>query len=75
MAWCTSSAAVAESTPPDRPQIARASPTWARIDSTCSAMTEAGDQRSRQPAISRRKRVRISLPYGVWTTSGWNWIP
>ena len=28
-----------------------------------------------QPAISRRKRSRISVPYGVWTTSGWNWIP
>ena len=26
------------------------------------AITEAGDQRSRQPATSRRKRVRISLP-------------
>ena len=58
----TSSAAVAESTPPESPQIARASPTWARIASTCSSITEAGDQRSRQPAMSRRKRVRISVP-------------
>ena len=35
----------------------------------------AGDQCSLQPAISRRKRSRISVPCGVWTTSGWNWIP
>ena len=24
---------------------------------------------------SPRKRVRISFPKGVWTTSGWNWMP
>ena len=36
--------------------------------------TRATTARS-QPAISRRKRVRTSVPYGVCTTSGWNWIP
>ena len=39
------------------------------------AAREAGDHFSRQPQTSRRKRVRISVPYGVWTTSGWNWMP
>ena len=42
---------------------------------TCSSTIPAGDQVSSQPHASVRKRVRISVPYGVWTTSGWNWIP
>ena len=46
----------------DRARPARRSPTPATT-------------RSSQPATSRRKRSRISVPYGVWTTSGWNWIP
>ena len=58
----TSSAAIEESTPPERPQITRPSPTWARIASTCSAITEAGDHCCSQPAISRRKRSRMSVP-------------
>jgi hypothetical protein len=28
-----------------------------------------------QPQMSVRKRSRIALPYGVCTTSGWNWMP
>ena len=36
----TSSAATEESTPPERPQITRPSPTWAWIFSTCSAITD-----------------------------------
>ena len=39
----TSSAATEESTPPERPQITRPSPTWAWIFSTCSAITDCGD--------------------------------
>jgi hypothetical protein len=62
IARCTSTAAVAESTPPESPQIARPLPTWARMRSTCSSITEAADQVRSQPAISRRKRVRISVP-------------
>ena len=61
----TSSAAVAESTPPERPQIALASPTWAWIAEICASITEAGDHLSLAPTTSRRKRVRISVPYGV----------
>ncbi len=42
MARCTSAAATAESTPPESPQIARPSPTWARTCSTsASAMLAA----------------------------------
>ena len=58
----TSSAATEESTPPERPQITRPSPTWAWIFSTCSAITDCGDHCCSQPATSRRKRVRISVP-------------
>ena len=43
IALWTSSAATEESTPPERPQITLPSPTWARIFSTCSSITDAGD--------------------------------
>ena len=62
IALWTSSAATEESTPPERPQITRPSPTWARIRATCSAITDSGDHCCSQPAMSRRKRVRISVP-------------
>ena len=58
----TSSAATEESTPPERPQITLPSPTWAWIRATCSAITDCGDHCCSQPAMSRRKRVRISVP-------------
>ena len=74
-ALCTSSAATDESTPPERPQMTRPSPTCARIRSTCSSITDAAVQVRSQPQMSPRKRSRICVPYGVWTTSGWNWIP
>ena len=38
----TSSAATAESTPPESAQRMRSEPTWARIRSTCSSITAAG---------------------------------
>ncbi len=71
----TISAATDESTPPDRPQIARPSPTCSRISATCSSMIDAGDQSPSQPQTSKRKLLRMSVPCGVWTTSGWNWMP
>ena len=43
-ALCTSSAATAESTPPDSAQRTRSRPTCARIRSTCSSITAAGVQ-------------------------------
>jgi hypothetical protein len=58
----TSSAATEESTPPESPQITLPSPTWALICLTCSAITDCGDHCSSHPAISRRNRVRISVP-------------
>ena len=58
----TSSAATEESTPPESPQITRPSPTWACTFATCSAITDSGDHCCSQPATSRRKRVRISVP-------------
>ena len=71
----TSSAATDESTPPERPQITRPSPTWVRIFSICSSMIEAGLQVRSQPQMSSRNVVSTCWPYGVWTTSGWNWMP
>ncbi len=38
IARCTSAAATAESTPPDRPQMTRSPPTWARTSATASSM-------------------------------------
>jgi hypothetical protein len=38
-------------------------------------MIEAGDHVRAQPQMFSRKFVRIAWPYGVWTTSGWNWMP
>ncbi len=74
-ARCTSAAATDESTPPDRPQITRASPTSARIRATSVSTKCSGVQSGSQPQTPNRKLPRISLPRGVWATSGWNWTP
>ena len=55
MARCTSAAATAESTPPDSPQIARLSPTWARI--CCDLLVDDVGHRPGR-AGSRRCRSR-----------------
>ncbi len=52
MALCTSAAATAESTPPDSPQMARASPTWARMASTDVSMIEVMVHVGWQPQAS-----------------------
>ena len=75
IALWTISAATALSTPPERPQIARASPTWARTRSTCSSMTWVAVQVGEQSQASKRNHLRRSVPNGVCTTSGWNWTP
>ena len=49
-ASCTSAAATAESTPPERPQITRAEPTCSRMRATCSAMTLPLFQSAGRPA-------------------------
>ena len=46
-----------------------------RMRRTCSSMIEAGVQVGRQPQPRNRKSRRTSMPFGVWTTSGWNWTP
>jgi hypothetical protein len=46
------------------------SPTCSRMRRTCSSTIDAADHVVSQPQISVRKRVRISSPYGVCTTSG-----
>src|ERR1044072_3274691 len=79
----TSAAATAESTPPESAQSASpAEPVagaWActrsRISATVPSMKFAGVQVGLAPAIPRTKLRRTSRPRGVWTTSGWNWMP
>ncbi len=56
MARWTSAAATAESTPPDRPQMAWAEPTRARMRSVCSSMTPRMVQVGAQPAAARNRR-------------------
>ena len=68
-------AATDESTPPDRPQMTRPLPTWARIFSTISWRKEAMVQSPESPAIRWVKLRSIRAPRGVWATSGWNWMP
>ncbi len=75
IARCTSSAATALSTPPERPQMARWSPTCARMRSTCSSITWAAVQVGAQSHTSNRNALRRSVPKGVWITSGWNCTP
>ena len=75
MARWTSAAATAESTPPDRPQIARPSPTWARIAATVSSMIDEVVQPGVMPATSCRNRRSTSWPCGECPTSGWYWTP
>ena len=75
MARCTSAAATAESTPPDSPQIARPSPTWARTAATVSSMIDDVVQLCGIPAISCRNRRSTSCPCGECPTSGWYCTP
>ena len=72
MARCTSRAATALSTPPDRPQMARSSPTCSRMRFTWSSMTLAGVHVGARSQASNRNAFSRSVPNGVCTTSGWN---
>ena len=42
---------------------------------TVEPMNEPDVQSPRAPAMRSAKLARISLPFGVCTTSGWNWSP
>ena len=61
-ARCTSTAATDESTPPLRPQMTFASPTWARMRAICSSTIDAADHVMSQPQTSPRKRLSTSCP-------------
>lgn len=74
MARCTSAPATAESTPPLSAQMARFSPIWVRMRSTCSSTMFTMVQVRRHPAASRKRRS-TSVPWSVCSTSGWNWTP
>ncbi len=75
IARCTSSAATAESTPPDSAQITRPfGPTCSRTRSVASSTKDRAFQSRRQPQASR-KLTRTFVPSSEWTTSGWNSIP
>ena len=74
-ARCTRAAATAESTPPDRPQTTRLSPTWARIRAIWSVTMLTIVQVGRQPAPSSRKRSSTRWPCSLCSTSGWNCTP
>ncbi len=75
MAWCTSVAATAESTPPLSAQSTLPLPTRLRMSLTAISMNDAGSHVPAQPQTSMRKLRRMSRPSGVCTTSGWNWMP
>ena len=75
-ARCTISAATEESTPPDRPQIARPSPDL--LADQRDLLVDDRRRASTAPRSRRRRRgtcAAPALPCGVCTTSGWNWIP
>ena len=70
MALEMSAAATAESTPPDSPQITRASPTCSLISATFCSARLAMVQSPAAPQASRANRRKISAPWSVWDTSG-----
>ncbi len=45
------------------------------MSATVASTKDAGVQVGAAPAMSTTKLRRISLPRGVWATSGWNWMP
>ena len=72
MARWIRTATTEESTPPESAQSTRWLPTVSRIASTVVSMKPAMDHVRATPQMSR-KLSKILLPWGVWTTSGWNW--
>ena len=79
----TSAAATAESTPPDKAQMTSPSDpvsrAWAstrsRMSATVVSMKLPAVQVGATSAMPSTKLRRTSRPRGVWTTSGWNWMP
>ncbi len=50
-------------------------PTRARMSAIALWTKAAGSQVSEHSQTRVRKLARSCLPAGVWTTSGWNWMP
>ncbi len=73
MARCTSVAATEESTPPESAQMARPSPTVRRTEATVSSMKCWFVHSGRAWQMPKMKFFRMSVPWRVWWTSGWNW--
>ena len=62
-------------TSPSEPVALARALTRSRIPATVCSMKLAGVQVGEAPAIPSTKLRRTSRPAGVWTTSGWNWMP
>ena len=76
IALATIAPATAESTPPDRPQIARpVSPIWARTRSTCSSAMLPMVQVGAHLAMFQRKCSRMRWPCSECITSGCHCTP
>ena len=69
------SAATELSTPPDSPQMTLPCPTCFRMASTASSAKPFIVHAPESLQTSKRNARSISLPRGVWTTSGWNCSP
>ena len=69
-AWASRAATTEESTPPDRPQITRPSPTRLRMASMLSRAKSPSFHVPSQWHTARRKLPRIFVPSGVCVTSG-----
>ena len=75
MARPISAATTEESTPPLAKQATRRSPTVSRMEARASSMKVRGVQLPSQPQMLNTKFSRISRPWTVCTTSGWNCTP
>ena len=60
---------------PSEPVASACSSTRSRISATVDSTKFAGVQLGSIPAMPVTKLRRTARPRGVWTTSGWNWIP
>ena len=70
MARSTSTAATEESTPPESAQIARPLPTCCFTWATVASIKCWGVQEGFAPQMLSAKLRRMSVPSGVWCTSG-----
>ena len=62
-------------TRPSEPVAAAWASTRTRMAATVEAMKSLVVQVARAPAMPKTKLRRMARPAGVWTTSGWNWMP